>query len=106
MSRFKPPLGKSGQVAGWTALLDRLGTAAGAEWQDNTGTPFEQIVVDSAATFLEGVVHLDLLLGQVATSCKVALASYASSPGGVLLVYFIAVEALGQTRSTRVVVVD
>jgi len=79
------PLGKAGQVAGWAALLDRAGTAPASEWRDDTDTPFEQIVTDSAGTFLEGVVHLDLLLGEQATSCAVALASYASGAGGALL---------------------
>jgi hypothetical protein len=79
------PLGKAGQVAGWTALLDRRGTATASEWQDGTGTPFESIVTDSAGAFLEGVVHLDLLLGEQVSSCAIALAAYGSSPGGALL---------------------
>ncbi len=79
------PLGKSGTVASWDALLARRGTANTAEWQDRTGTPFEAIVVDSAGTFLEGVVRLESLLGQEPATYSVALAAYGAAPGGTLL---------------------
>lgn len=79
------PLGKSGSVAAWDALLARRGTAAAAEWQDETGTPFDQIVVDSAGTFLEGVVRLEALLGEEPETYSLALAAYGAAPGGALV---------------------
>jgi hypothetical protein len=79
------PLGKSGTVAKWSALLARRGTANAAEWQSEAGMPFDPIVIDSAGSFLEGVVLLDVLLGGKPETYAVALAAYGSAPGAPLL---------------------
>jgi hypothetical protein len=79
------PLGKSGTVAKWDAVLVRRGTSNSAEWQDAQGTPFDPIVVDSAGTFLEGVVRLDVLLGAKPQTYAVALAAWNASAGGALV---------------------
>ena len=83
---LKPaPLGKSGSVAAWDALLARRGSANTAEWQDADGTVFQPLVVDSAGTFMEGVALLDVLLGEKPQTFSVALAAWNATPGGALV---------------------
>lgn len=95
------PLGKAGSVAKWDALLARRGTASSAEWQNAAGTPFEPLVVDSAGTFLEGVVLLDALLGEKPVTYALALAAYGSAPGAALVAQAPAGDGNGDVEAAE-----
>jgi hypothetical protein len=79
------PLGKAGQAGAWKASL--FGRASGdpSAWADGTETLMNSISVDTSGTVLEGVVDVGLLFGTNPPNLYLALAKYASGPGGALL---------------------
>ena len=79
------PLGKSGQVGDWDAVLTNRNSDHSSDWWDDAGTSLVTMTADSAGTVLEGVVPVAGLFGQVPTHIFLAVGKYAATSGGALV---------------------
>ena len=79
------PLGKSGQVSGWSVVLTNRSSDNSVGWYDAAAVPLTNITVDTAGAVLEGVIDVELLYGRDPANLFIAVGKYSPSNGGALL---------------------
>jgi hypothetical protein len=80
------PWAKTGQVAGWSAVLGNESTDNSASWYDASASALTNITVATAgSSVVEGVIDLELLTGGSPGTVYLAVGKYQTNDGGLLL---------------------
>jgi hypothetical protein len=100
------PRNKAGKVAKWSAVLTNRSSDNSSGWQDGSSLDLSSISIDTAGSFLEGVIDLEFMSGASPPRVYLAVGKYDSLDGGVLLAQAPAGNADGNIDSNEFAPID